>query len=244
MNRPPPTPATAEALVAAQMADVRRMLDHGHVLLDAITAQVETGLREDAGRRIDGVREDAYAKITKAMRYVIVLQTRVFHGGLCQASPRRTKQRTERKALVAEAVEGAIAREAETDEAAERLIENLDTRLEAEAPEDYDRPIGEMVAVICQGLGITPNWAVWKDTEWAQEEIATHPLGSPYASWPRADLRLAHARAAAPVQQTYPRGEPDMTEEEWLALYGDEESREREFQRQREAQARRDRAPP
>jgi hypothetical protein len=211
MHLPPPIPDTAEALVKTQMARIERMLGVGDRLLDGI--ELEVGF----GYRVDGVREGAYATVTKAMRYGMALQSRVFAGDICRPAPQRAKRHAERKALVTEAVHEIIAGEGHEGEAAERLIEALDTRLEREAPEDYDRPIGEMVAIVCQGLGLEPDWELLQDTDWAEDEIKTHPAGSPYAAWPRADLRLAKARSRVPLfAQTF---EPPMTEAEWLAEF-------------------------
>jgi hypothetical protein len=46
------------------------------------------------------------------------------------------------------------------------------------------RPFGEVVALICRGLGVQPDWQAWSAEPWAQEEIRTRALTSPYAHWP------------------------------------------------------------
>src|SRR5258706_4369208 len=66
----------------------------------------------------------------------------------------------------------------EPREAAEALMR---TPREYEHLECYlDRPFGEVVALICKGLGMTPDWTAWADEPWAQEEIRTQPPTSPY----------------------------------------------------------------
>jgi hypothetical protein len=45
-----------------------------------------------------------------------------------------------------------------------------------------DRPIGELVARICRDLGVTPDWGLFEDDDWAIEEARTRPPGSPLAS--------------------------------------------------------------
>src|ERR1044071_1559387 len=46
------------------------------------------------------------------------------------------------------------------------------------------RPFGEVVAMICKGIGLTPDWDAWVPEPWAQEEVRTRPPTSPYAAWP------------------------------------------------------------
>ena len=63
------------------------------------------------------------------------------------------------------------------------LRERLDDGDEEEA--DFaDRPIGELVARICKDLGITPDWSLLEDEDWAIEEARTRPPGSPFAAAP------------------------------------------------------------
>ncbi len=43
------------------------------------------------------------------------------------------------------------------------------------------RPIGELVARICQDLGVTPDWSLWEAEDWALGEAEAKLPGSPYA---------------------------------------------------------------
>jgi hypothetical protein len=96
-----------------------------------------------------------------------------------------------RKDEVRAKVERTIASEADGSDS-ERLLADLEERLDdAEAGEDFfDRPIGEMVAAICRDLGVTRDWNLWENEDWAMEEARAKPLGSPYARrrkvWPHA----------------------------------------------------------
>jgi hypothetical protein len=47
-----------------------------------------------------------------------------------------------------------------------------------------DRPIGAVVAEICEVFGLKPSWLERAQEAWAQAEIAERPEGSPYAAWP------------------------------------------------------------
>jgi hypothetical protein len=53
----------------------------------------------------------------------------------------------------------------------------------AKAQSYLDRPFGEVVALICKGIGMTPDWEAWATEPWALEEIRTRPPGSPYAGY-------------------------------------------------------------
>jgi hypothetical protein len=88
-----------------------------------------------------------------------------------------------RKDEVMQIVEEAIDDEAQ-GERAEALLTALAERLER--PEDEadfaDRPIGELAARICRELGLSPDWSLWKDEDWAVEEAESREKsGSPFA---------------------------------------------------------------
>ncbi|MEA2757117.1 MAG: hypothetical protein QOJ54_3406, partial [Aliidongia sp.] len=67
--------------------------------------------------------------------------------------------------------------------------------------------IGEIIARICRDLGVTPDWARWVDADWARDEMATKPPGSPYATWPPVrpvPARKPAASGARPAAATGP----------------------------------------
>jgi hypothetical protein len=86
-------------------------------------------------------------------------------------------------------VRGIVERLAEgaslESETVERLALEAGERLEDERVyhDLTRRPLGEIVALICQDLGLEPDWSLLADTYWAKEEIARPPPGSPYAGW-------------------------------------------------------------
>ena len=52
-------------------------------------------------------------------------------------------------------------------------------------PEFFTDPVSVVVyrvAATCQG--ISPDWRLWEDEEWAREEIRTRPPGSAYLDFP------------------------------------------------------------
>jgi len=66
----------------------------------------------------------------------------------------------------------------------ERLRDALTERLyEDEVFAGRDSwPIGEAIALICQDLGLEPDWDRWETRNWARPEAGTSPPGSPYAT--------------------------------------------------------------
>ena len=68
----------------------------------------------------------------------------------------------------------------------ERRLDHLDERLldEDEIVSFGTLPIGASIARICASLGLTPDWSLWEDEDWAIEEAETDAPGSPYGrSW-------------------------------------------------------------
>ncbi|HEY2661059.1 MAG TPA: hypothetical protein VGI79_15160 [Caulobacteraceae bacterium] len=88
-----------------------------------------------------------------------------------------------RKLDVQDAVETQIEAEASQHEVG-RLTDGLVERLDDAPDEDdfYDQPISAMIARICGDLGLTPDWSLWRNEDWAVEEADTRPRGPPYAA--------------------------------------------------------------
>jgi len=96
--------------------------------------------------------------------------------------------------VVREAVVGAIKAEAgETPDwgpergetvRAERLLDDLDERLEDESEDDdfAHYPVSELIARICRDLGLTPDWSLWAREPWAIDEARRRPR-SPLAAF-------------------------------------------------------------
>ena len=99
----------------------------------------------------------------------------------------RRQSLDDRKVYVRHAVETLVEAQVPRREAAEQLLGDLDLGLEAFADADLEvRSIGEMVARLCQDLGMTFDPVLLGDEEWAVEEIVERPKGSPFA-----DRRIA-----------------------------------------------------
>jgi hypothetical protein len=146
----------AKALALKQIAWLDDLVEGGMTQVRALKVQAETQMAQDPGYWINGKREQAYDRLSRSVRYSIVLQTRIANGELWAAPPPpQPAARIERQRPTADAAQEPIeAREAR--EPAECLTDPV----ERERPEDYRRPIGEMVQIICDGLDITPDWSL------------------------------------------------------------------------------------
>ena len=75
--------------------------------------------------------------------------------------------------FVAQALKAEAAQRHTPDGDVERLLDDLDERLEDGCYDDAlaDAPIAELVARICDDLGVTPDWRIWDDEDWAIEHL-------------------------------------------------------------------------
>ncbi len=110
------------------------------------------------------------------------------------------------------AVDDAIEASRDDPDEVERLKEELRERLE-EDEVFFDRarwPIGEAVALICQDLGLEPDWRRWETRDWARREAETSPYGSPYAAAPRSPPTQDRRRWSGTETYRQVRGLPPL----------------------------------
>jgi hypothetical protein len=131
----------------------------------------------------------AYARVARAVRLTIALQSRLLQDlqALDEVVERhlnggRSNAARERKARVRRILDRVI--DAEVGDAAEgdRLAGEVRERLENDDiyGDVLARPVGEIVAMICRDLGLSPDWIRLAEEAWAQDEIAGGQAGSPF----------------------------------------------------------------
>jgi hypothetical protein len=83
------------------------------------------------------------------------------------------------------AVEETIEATYDDPDEVERLTDALTERLEEDEFFEgrFQWPISETIAMICQDLGLDPDWGRWEKRRWARHEAETSPRGSPYATY-------------------------------------------------------------
>jgi hypothetical protein len=149
-----------------------------------------------------------YSRIARAVRQTLALESRVAEQiDTARVEHARTRLGALRRAVedrqheirdyVAEAIEAEAVERKTPERDIERLLDDLDERLEAGDYDDAlaDGLIGDLVARICADLGVTPDWSLWEDQAWAIDYEKSLP---PYTDigaerWPRHDPAYAAA---------------------------------------------------
>jgi len=128
-----------------------------------------------------------FSRIARAVRQTMALETRVAEGIATarQAHEQRTvgaarlaldDRQDDIRGFVAQAIEAEADRRELPEREVERLTDELDERLEGGGYDDAlaDGPIAELVARICFDLGLTPDWRIWDDQDWAIQYLKDH----------------------------------------------------------------------
>ena len=78
--------------------------------------------------------------------------------------------------FVGQAIESEAERSDWSEARVEQLVDELDERLEDGCYDDTlaDAPIAELVSRICFDLGLTPDWRIWDDQDWAIQYLKDH----------------------------------------------------------------------
>jgi hypothetical protein len=174
----------AEARIARHLRNLEELAEIGMDLARTVQRQAHEQAATDAGAADLGL---TFSRIARAVRQTVALEARLAEDHRAQVAARRAKdthtraarRRREVKAIVGQAIEADA-----DDSDVENLLLDLEERL-ADRDEDADfadRPIGELVARICRDLGVTPDWSLFEDDDWAIEEARTRPPGSPFAA--------------------------------------------------------------
>jgi hypothetical protein len=131
----------------------------------------------------------AFDRASRAVRMAIALRRRLLKDAAAGAPDPRSAAREARTERVGR-VRRIVKRITKENFGAGRLYDALDTPIcERLTDPDImgeltDRPIGAVVAEICEVFGLKPSWLERAQEAWAQAEIAGRPPGSPYAAWP------------------------------------------------------------
>ena len=116
-----------------------------------------------------------FSRIARAVRQTVALEAKLAEPaqpGHAERAPLSVSDRwrsARRKRQVGEIVGEIIESEAASEFDADDLTSDLRERLaDGDEEADFaDRPIGELVARICADLGVTPDWSLFEDEDWA-----------------------------------------------------------------------------
>jgi hypothetical protein len=218
MSRPDPIP-TPDDPPADRRAAARALIE-GNIAMLTRLAEVGMGIAEDAGRRSHALAqggEDAgadapdpalsYARAARAVRMTIALQSRLSKDLLAldeaddKARAARAGVRLRRvHRLVKRALEDGEGDEADEDEV-ERLSTGAWERLrDLDEADLADRPLSEIVALICRDLGLSPQTSALALQAARDAEAGPFPIPEPTDnddSRLRADLAAARWRGSS-----------------------------------------------
>jgi hypothetical protein len=223
----------SDAAVAAQaMRHVRMLQELAEIAMTMARAVGRQGAAapeaasepaaESAGTANPGV---VLTRLARCVRQTVALEARLTADYRAWVA----KSAAERAAALAERAERAAAAEARRRERKKTQVERAAKTIiqGATRPVDYhdvlrevkewlwdsdddadfaDRPIGEIIARICEDLYIPFDLGHWENEIWAQEEMRTKPPGSPFANHvPEPD-----------ENDTADHQPPDCETEDWL----------------------------
>ncbi len=122
-----------------------------------------------------------FHRISRSIRMTLALDAKLEAGFHARVQDRKDARTTERKALAKE----AVSRQVDRDTPDRDLHRERSDRIEREDLEDVsDKSVSEIIALICQDLGIVPDWQAWSLEPWAMDERRTQVPGSPYNTHP------------------------------------------------------------
>jgi len=209
------------ALIERQLRLLGELAELGLNIARAVERQAceATSQATGAAQVVTGDVWLAYARVARAVRLTVALQSALMRDlqALDEVTERhlkggRSNAAQRRKARVRRILDRVI--EAEVADAAEgeRLAGEARERLEHDDiyGDVLSKPVGEIVALVCRDLGLSPDWSRLAQEAWAQEEIAGGQAGSPFlprrCGWldpPEAEAaaagwRLTEPQAASP----------------------------------------------
>lgn len=198
-------PEPDRAAISPAVIERGRALGEQQLQMLTTLAEIGLDLAAETARRVkcdpdaDGAGHAmAYSRIARAVRLTIALQSKVMAELIAldeaetngirareadaeAAGRRRVDARAHR---VERIVHRIVDAEIDDEDAADRLCGDAWERL---VDDDIygdlsDRPIGEIVALICRDLGLSPDWSRWAGEAWAEAEAEAAPPSSPFAA--------------------------------------------------------------
>jgi hypothetical protein len=178
-----------------QLSVLGRLAEAGLNLALAIERQATT---EGAAQVVSGDVALAYGRVSRAVRLTVALQAKVvkelqgldqvaareLYADRCNAERQRLRLAKLRQDRVQRIVERVIAAEVADAAEVDRLADEACERLEHDDiyGDLTTRPVGEIIALICRDLDLSPDWTRLAAEAWAQEEIDSGAAGSPFAA--------------------------------------------------------------
>jgi hypothetical protein len=184
-----PAPSADDAWRERELAILSELAEAGLEIAQALKGRiVEAASAEPDNATACADLTRAFDRASRATRMAIALRRRLLKDAAGASGPRPAppEARSERvgrvrrivRRITRENYDESLLGEAVDRHVCERLT---DPDIMGELT---DRPIGAVVAEICEVFGLKPSWLERAQEAWAQAEIAGRPPGSPYAAWP------------------------------------------------------------
>jgi hypothetical protein len=185
----PDRPDAAAARRERQLAILDDLAEAGREIALALKGRiVETAAAEpDPASAIEYADlTRAFDRASRATRMAIALSRQVEKDEMPPAPSPARETRAERAGRVRRIMRRVTRLAFKDGLALDALDRHVSERLfDPDITGDLEgRPIGAIVAEICDHFGLPPCWPDFADEAWAQAEIAGRPEGSPYAAWP------------------------------------------------------------
>ncbi|HEY4029720.1 MAG TPA: hypothetical protein VGM25_05210 [Caulobacteraceae bacterium] len=144
-----------EARTERHLRLLAELAELGMTLARTVVAQAEEGA--------EPAPELAFARIARAVRQTLALEAKLAEGGQLRRERQAREHKYRREAKVRRMVEHAIEANAD-DSDIDDLLYDLNERLADLDDTDFThRPLIEVVASICQDLGVTFDPSQWQD---------------------------------------------------------------------------------
>ena len=183
----------ARPLLERQLWILGRLAEDGLQISRAIARQATGAGADDGLPAQDLAKGDvplAYARVARAVRMTLLLQSKLIRelqfreASLARDAARAEADQSEDRKARVERIVGRIALAEHDDvETVEQLVEEAAERLDQDDiyGDVLSKPVSEIVARVCQDLGLDPDWPRLAEEAWAREEIQSGAAGSPLA---------------------------------------------------------------
>ena len=162
-----------------QMFMLKALADYGMSVVQSVSQRASASLDGGFAPSVGVDLARAYERVARSIRQTIALEARIdrelnhpetVRCGKAERAPAE-RRKDEVKAIVSSVVP---YRDANPARDREYLLADMYERLDDMAEdEDFDsRPMAQIIADVCETLGVEPDWALWKDEGWELEAPA------------------------------------------------------------------------
>ncbi len=221
----PPQPADASdwarVLLERQLWILGQLAEGGLEIARALERQATGGGSGDAApQTVDTHIPMAYARVARAVRMTILLQSRLItdlqaleskaadaaYSAKCRRALDRPPLVREQKARLERIVRRIAWADGQGTDEVDRLGQDAAELLDCDDHygDILTRPVSEIIELICKDLGLEPDWPQLAEEAWAKTEIDSGKVGAPLAGLMDARRRPANDQVRFTPQAASP----------------------------------------